>query len=230
MSTTVDVGFVYFRTTRRARLWTSRVHVVGRDRGQSHRHEPQRVAAYGGARLELPYFDLRAGARFFRAFDHTYLPDQPSFTRLELDTSNGGVATATTCEVEMDLSLPVGPGAVIGRGSVSYVLGVPAGDDVFEETLHVIVRPPWVWRGRLGYIFRFGAYGQHSVGAIAETLDMPRRPDGVTVRAGPIVRIVLSRRVELRGSFVIPLVSPDSIGIVGGDFGELGVRYRWASE
>jgi hypothetical protein len=110
------------------------------------------------------------------------------------------------------------------------VTGVPAGDDVFEETLHVIVRPPWVWRGRIGYIFRFGAYGQHSIGLIGEVLDVPMRPDGVTVRAGPIIRFVLSRRVELRGSFVIPLVSPDSIGIVGGDFGELGVRYRWASE
>jgi hypothetical protein len=50
------------------------------------------------------------------------------------------------------------------------------------------------------------------------------------VRAGPLLRFVLSRRVELRGSFVLPLVSPDSIGIVGGDFAELGVRYRWASE
>jgi hypothetical protein len=44
------------------------------------------------------------------------------------------------------------------------------------------------------------------------------------------MRFVLSRRVELRGSFVVTVISPDRIGLVGGDFTELGVRYRWASE
>jgi hypothetical protein len=228
MSTTVDLGFVYFRprvALGYGKPFTSWVGIEGNPIVTN-----SELAVYGGLRLELPYFDLRAGPRFFRAINHTYLPDQPSFTRLELDTSSGRVATATTYEVEMDLSLPLGPGAVVGRGSGSYVTGVPAGDDVFEETLHVIVRPPWLWRGRLGYVVRFGAYTQHSIGVIGEILDVPMRPDGVTVRAGPIIRFVLSRRVELRGSFVIPIVSPDSIGIVGGDFGELGVRYRWASE
>jgi hypothetical protein len=42
--------------------------------------------------------------------------------------------------------------------------------------------------------------------------------------------MALSRRVEVRGSFVFTVVSPDRIGLVGGDFTELGVRYRWASE
>ena len=44
------------------------------------------------------------------------------------------------------------------------------------------------------------------------------------------MRIVLSRRVEVRGSFVVSLISPDRFGLVGGDFTELGVRYRWATE
>jgi hypothetical protein len=87
-----------------------------------------------------------------------------------------------------------------------------------------------VWRARLGYSFRFGAYGQHSIGLIGEFLDVPKRDDSRTFRAGPLIRFVLSRRVELRGSFVVPFLSPDTIGLVGGDFAELGVRYRWASE
>jgi hypothetical protein len=65
---------------------------------------------------------------------------------------------------------------------------------------------------------------------IVEVLDVPKRDDSITVRAGPLVRFVLSRRVELRASFVLPVVSPDTIGIIGGDFAELGVRYRWATE
>lgn len=228
VSTTVDVGFLYFRprvALGYGKPFTSWVGIEASPIVTS-----GELAIYGGLRLEVPYFDLRLGPRFFRAFDHTYLDDQPSFTRLELETANGSQATATTYEAEIDLSVPIGPGNIVGRGSVSYVTGVPAGQDVFEETLHVIVRPPWVWRGRLGYAFRFGAYGQHSIGLIAEVLDVPRRDDAVTVRAGPLLRFVLSRRVELRGSFVIPIVSPDTIGIVGGDFAELGVRYRWASE
>jgi hypothetical protein len=228
VSSTIDVGFVYLRP-RVALGWgkpfTSWVGIEANPIVTS-----AELAVYGGFRLELPFFNLRVGPRLFRAFDHTYLNDQPSFTRLELETSNGSAAVATTYEAEVDLSIPAGPGDIVGRGSVSYVTGVPSGQDVFEETLHVIVRPPWVWRGRLGYAFRFGAYRQHSIGLIAEVLEVPMRTDPTTVRAGPLVRFVLSRRVELRGSFVIPVVSPDSIGIVGGDFAELGVRYRWASE
>jgi hypothetical protein len=228
VSSTVDVGFVYFRprvAIGYGKPFTSWVGFEANPIVTS-----AELAVYGGLRLELPFFDLRLGPRFFRAFDHGYLEAQPSYTRLELETSNGQVATATTYEAEIDLSIPVGPGTIVGRGSISYVTGVPSGMDVFEETLHVIVRPPWVWRGRLGYAFRFGDYKQHSIGLIAEVLDVPMRDDSKTLRAGPLVRFVLSRRVELRGSFVVPILSPDTIGLVGGDFAELGVRYRWATE
>jgi hypothetical protein len=119
---------------------------------------------------------------------------------------------------------------VILRASGSYVTGVPAGYDVFEETLHVIVRPPLVWRLRGGYLVRFGPQSQHSAGLAVDVLDVPKRDDSTSVRAGPLLRLVLSRRVEIRGSFVVPVAGPDRIGLVGGDFTELGVRYRWATE
>jgi hypothetical protein len=61
-------------------------------------------------------------------------------------------------------------------------------------------------------------------------MDVPKRDDAITVRVGPVLRLVLSRRVELRGTFIVTVYSPDSIGLVGGDFTELGVRYRWATE
>jgi hypothetical protein len=77
---------------------------------------------------------------------------------------------------------------------------------------------------------RLGRYSQHSIGFVVDVLDVPKRDDSVTVRAGPVLRMVLSRRVEVRGSFVVTVSSPDRIGLVGGDFTELGVRYRWASE
>jgi hypothetical protein len=132
--------------------------------------------------------------------------------------------------VEADVSFVLGPGSVLLRGSGSYVTGVPEGYDVFEETLHVIVRPPVVWRARAGYAVRLGAHSQHSIGVAVDLLDVPKRDDSLTVRVGPVLRVVLSRRVEIRGSFVVPVWGPDQIGLVGGDFTELGVRYRWATE
>jgi hypothetical protein len=88
------------------------------------------------------------------------------------------------------------------------------------------------WSGARGggYALRLGKYHQHSIGLVVDALDVPLRDDSKTVRAGPVLRIVLSRRVDVRGSFVVAVVSPDRIGLVVGDFTELGVRYRWASE
>jgi hypothetical protein len=228
LSSTVDVGFVYARP--RVALGYGKPFTSWAGIEANPIVTSSELAVYGGVRLELPYVELRFGPRYFSAFSHTYLDNLPSYTRLELETSNGTQARAITYEAELNLSIPAGPGDIVGRGSISYVTGVPDGQNVFEETLHVVVRPPWVWRGRLGYALRLGAYKQHSIGLIAEVLDVPKRDDSITVRAGPLVRFVLSRRVELRASFVLPVVSPDTIGIIGGDFAELGVRYRWATE
>jgi hypothetical protein len=227
-ATTFDVGFVYARprvSAGHGRPFTS---WFGADANPI--ASRQGLGAYAGLRLEVPFFDVRAGARYFSAFEHTYLDDKPSYSRLDLETSAGTKAETVTFETEADAAIPLGPGRVLLRASVSYVTGVPDGRSVFEETLRVIVKPPLVWRGRAGYALTFGEYAQHGIGLVVDVLDVPKRDDSETVRAGPVLRLSLSRRVEVRGSFVVPIVSPDTIGLVGGDFTELGVRYRWASE
>jgi len=188
------------------------------------------LGGYGGLRLALPRLDLRLGPRFFYSFTREYLTPQNSYNRLDLDSTAGNPARIITLEAEFEASVPAGPGDIIGLGSVSYVTNVPEGQYVFEETLRVIVDPPLVWRARGGYVFRFGSFRQHSVGLVADVVNVPRRDDSTTVRAGPVIRIVLSRRVEVRGTFVPTIKSPDHIGLVGGDFTELGFRYRWASD
>ena len=228
LATTFDVGFVYARprlSVGYGRPFTSWVGVDANPIATS-----AGLGAYGGLRFELPYVDLRLGPRYFSPFNHTYLDTKPSYSRVDLETGVGAKANALTYEAELDAAIPLGPGTVLLRGSVSYVTGVPVGQSVFEETLHVIVEPPWVWRARAGYAVRLGTYSQHSIGLVADVLDVPKRDDSTTVRVGPILRLVLSRRVEVRGSFVITVLSPDRIGLVGGDFTELGVRYRWATE
>ena len=228
VASTVDVGFLYLRprvSLGYGRPFTSWVGIdvnpIAATGG---------LGGYGGLRLEIPHFDVRVGSRYFAAFHHTYLYQQESYSRIALETSDGTPARTLTHEVEADASFRLGPGSVLIRGSGSYVTGVPDGYDVFEETLHVIVRPPVVWRARAGYAFSFGSHSQHSIGIAVDVLDIPKRDDSVTVRMGPLLRFVLSRRVEIRGSFVVPVSGPDQIGLVGGDFTELGVRYRWATE
>lgn len=185
---------------------------------------------YGGLRFAIPYADFRVGARYFAAFERTFLDPKQSYNRLDLDATNHSRSRYATLEAELNVAIPIGPGNAIATGSISDVRGVPDGLAVFEETLRVIVFPPLVWRARGGYLFAFGSHGQHAVGPVVDVLDVPGRDDSKTVRLGPIMQLQLSRRFEVRGSFVATMVSPDRLGLVGGDFTELGVRYRTASE
>jgi hypothetical protein len=228
IATTVDLGFVYARP--RVSLGYGRPFTqwVGVDANPI--AKTSGLGAYGGLRVEIPHLDFRIGPRYFWSFHHTYLPEQRSYDRIELERERGDDAITLTWEAEVDLSANLGPGRVLLRGSGSYVTGVPEGRNVYEETLHVIVAPPLVWRTRLAYVFTFGLRDQHSVGPAVDLLHVPKRDDSETIRIGPIIRMQLSRRVDVRGSFVFTVLSPDRIGLAGGDFTELGLRYRWASE
>lgn len=228
VSTAFDIGFVYARPRVSVGYGRPFTQWIGIDANPIAQNTG--IGVYGGLRFALPFADLRLGPRYFYSFNHTVLEVKDSYERLDLESTAGKKAQTVTYEAELDVSLPLGPGNVLGRGSVSYVTGVDENHAVFEETLRAIVRPPLVWRGRGGYAFRFGAFEQHSVGVVVDVMDVPKRDDAVTVRVGPVLRLVLSRRVELRGTFIVTVYSPDSIGLVGGDFTELGVRYRWATE
>lgn len=228
LSTTIDVGWVYLRPRLSVGYGKPFNTWVGVDANPV--VSGNGAGAYGGLRLALPRFDVRAGARYIYAFNREYLNPQPSYDRLDLSSTAGSPARILTYEVEAEFSLPAGPGDVIGLGSLSYVNNVPQGMYVFEETLRVVVDPPLVWRGRGGYLFRFGAFRQHFVGVVADVLNVPERHNDTTVRIGPVLRIVLSRHLEVRGSFVPTILSPDRLALTGGDFTELGFRYRWATE
>ena len=185
---------------------------------------------YGGARLAFRYADLRVGVRRFGAWQRSYLKPQGSYDRLDLDVTGEPRAIMTTVEAELNFGIPLGPGDFIGTLSASDVEGIPEGYLVFEETLRVIVDPPFVWRARGGYVFRWGQHDQYSIGPVVDVLNVPNRDDSTTVRAGPVLRITLSRHFDVRGSFVTTIISPDRLGLVGSDFTELGVRYRLATE
>jgi hypothetical protein len=226
-ATTVDAGYLYLRP-RVSLGWGKPFQTwIGLDANPI--LVSSGVGAYGGVRFAVPYADLRVGARWFGAFQHAYLDPQPSYDRLDIDDTRRGKARFVTLESELTIALPAGPGDVVALGSISSVEGVPDDAYVFEETLHIVTAPPLVWRARGGYVLRVGPRGQHSIGLVADVLDVPKRDDSTSLRAGPVARIVFSRHLELRGSFVMTLVSPDRLGLVGGDFTELGLRWRTAT-
>jgi hypothetical protein len=114
-------------------------------------------------------------------------------------------------------------------GSISHIEGVPDGQLVYEETLHVIAKPPWVLRVRGGYSLLFPVRRtRSSIGAVVDVFWLPGR-DAELVRAGLIFRIAISSELEVRGTFVPTIFSRDRIGLLGGDFTELGLRWRWAT-
>ncbi|MET0794810.1 MAG: hypothetical protein ABW061_25040 [Polyangiaceae bacterium] len=228
VASTMDVGFVYVRPRLSLGYGRPFTQWIGVDANPI--VSQAGLGAYAGLRIEIPHLDFRFGPRYFSSFEHTYLQTRPSYSRLDLEKVSGNPSRTLTLEAELDLMLDMGPGRLLLRGSGSYVSGVPDGESAFEETLHIIVDPPLVWRARLAYVFKFGARNQHSLGPALDLLDVPKRDDSRTIRVGPILRLALSRRVDVRGSFIFTLISPDRIGLEGGDFTELGVRYRWASE
>jgi hypothetical protein len=226
-ASTVDVGFLYLRP--RLSLGYGRPHATWAGVDINPLLQSSGLGAYAGLRGALPFLDARVGARGFYAFEHSYLDPQASYARLDLENTSNGHAMYVTYETELTANVPVGPGDLLLIGSLSSIRGVPAGKYVFEETLHVIAKPPAVWRARAGYaLVPLPSLGRHTIAPVVDVLGVPGR-DAVSVRAGVIVRVLLSRSLEVRGTFVPTVTSPDTIGLVGGDFTELGLRWRWAT-
>jgi hypothetical protein len=186
------------------------------------------VAGYGGLRTLVGPFELRGGARYNFPFDHTYLPQQYAYSRLDLESTLGGRSKYTALEAELKFAVTVGPGSILAIAAVFDAIGVPAGFDIYEETLHTIMRPPLIEWARAGYDFHFGSQKQHGLAVVSDLLYTPAR-DATTVRAGILLHIAFSHHFEIRGSFVPTVFSRDGIGLAGDDFTELGLRYRWAT-
>ncbi len=226
-ASTIDVGFIYVRP--RASVGYGRPHDTWFGIDANPTIAGPGAGVYGGVRLALPHFDIRVGGRYFAAFQHSFLQKRDVYTRLDLESTTLPSATTLTLETEANADIPAGPGDVLLLASVSYLPNVPSNQNVFEESLRIIVDPPWVLRGRVGYSLRFGDHGQISVGLVGDFVHVLERKTTL-VRVGPILRLALSRTFEVRGSFVPRVVSPDDLGLLDSDFTELGLRWRWGTD
>lgn len=224
---TVDLGYLYLRP--RISLGYGKPHAqwIGFDANPI--FSGGGIGGYGGVRAALPFVDIRFGARGYYSFERSFLDAQDEFDRLALAVRTDEHSTYLTWESELTTTIAIGPGELNALASVSSIQGVPEGKYVYEETLHIIVKPPWVWRARAGYSLLFPIRGaRSSIGVVLDTLYIPGRNQDVW-RGGFVFRVAISQQLEVRGTFVATIENSDSIGILGGDFTELGLRWRWAT-
>lgn len=186
------------------------------------------VRGFAGIRALIPGVSLRVGARFEHPVSQTYLPRQDAYAREDLDQPDQGRGIYVAGEAELVTSIPVPSGSIIGVVTGMYVSNVPDDVYVFEQSMRVVLDPPWLWRMRLGYLYHLGWQGTMKLGFAGEVIHMVQR-QAFAVRAGPALSVALTHHLEALAAVMIVAHSPDALGLAGADLGQIGLRYRWAT-
>jgi hypothetical protein len=187
------------------------------------------VGGYIGVSAGVPGFTLRSGGRYFYSFERTLLPPQPRYTRTETELAQGPAGDYVAHEAEATGTVPLFSGSLFAVLTGYRVTQVQPGYYLFEDNLRVVMEPPYVWRARLGYLLALSANGAIRVGTAGEVIGLPGR-DALVVRAGLLASVSISAQLEAMISLIPVIWSPDSLGLSGGDFGQLGIRYRIATD
>ena len=184
---------------------------------------------YGGIRMSLPFIEVRSGARHVFPVSQTFLPVQDEYTIDDIDRewrqSRGNYLVG---EAELVGTVPIGPVSIFAQASGHYIANVPEGLYVYEEGLRVVAAPPWVVRGRVGFITPLGPIEEVRLGVAGEVIGLVSREE-IIVRAGPVLGVTLTHHLEAVATVLPVLYSPDNLGLSGAEFGQLGLRYRWAT-
>ncbi len=225
-SATVDVGFWYLRPT--LALGYGKPHWRWLGMEAQTRLSADGGAEYVGARFALPRSDFRAGARYVFATTQAFLRPDDSYNGDELDLELGEQSRYLSLEAELSGAVHLSILRLFGTLGGMYITGVPDPYYLFEQNLHLVVDPPWVWRARGGTLIPVGKWKSVSIGAAAELLGVPAR-ELFVVRAGPALAISLTHHLEAQGTLMLVAYSRDDLGLDGAEFGQLGVRYRWAT-
>ncbi len=183
---------------------------------------------YLGLRASWPNFDIRAGARYQIAANQSYLERAETYDDEMLEFDEAPSSRYVTLEGELSGAIPVGDGAIFGLASVYHILGVPSKYDLFEDQLNVAVEPPWVWRGRAGYLHAFGDDGGLKIGAAVELVGNPER-ELLVFRVGPQIGVSLTHHLQAGFSIMAAVVSKDDLDLEGTEIGQFGFQYRWAT-
>jgi hypothetical protein len=186
------------------------------------------AAAYAGARASLPFLDFTMGLRDTLSYRRSFLPVKSSYDSSDTGSRHGERARYTALDWELTGLLPAPAGYFLWGFVATTLLGAPDDRAVFDESLRVVMRAHAAIDVRLGYVAKLGKDDMVKAGILTETIAMPQR-DGPVVRVGPIGTMALTDHSELVGVFTVVVKSPDTLGLLDGPYGFLGVRYRMAS-
>lgn len=186
------------------------------------------IGAYAGLRGSLPHVDMRAGARYFSTFSRSFLTPRDSYDRLALEVRSGPAANYLSAEAELSGALPAGPGSIEVVLTGTYVTLVPDEYWVYEDVARIVAEPPWIWTARTGYELHLTRNGAARIAVVGELVGSPAR-GMIVLRAGVTGSFRLSDLLELRGALVPAWISDDSLGEMGGQWFEFGLRFRFAT-
>jgi hypothetical protein len=186
------------------------------------------IGHYAGIAGEIPGLQLRGGARYYYPFSRSFLLPDDSFSRREIENLQGPKADYLALEAEAVTTIRVPVGSLFAVGTFCRTFLVPDGYFQYEESLRAVMKPPYIWRARLGYLVAFGRDAAIRLGPAADVIGLPGRGEFV-LRGGVLASVSINAFLEAQASFIPVILSPDTLGSAGGDFGQLGMRYRWAT-
>ncbi len=187
------------------------------------------LGGYAGLAGAIPGLSFRVGGRYTYPFGRTLLAPAESYSREDIEIENGPRADYLALEAGVTGTVPIAVGTAFLTANVYNTQFVEDGYYLFEESFRAVMDPPWIWRARLGYLFSFGQGGTIRIGPAAEVIGLPGREEFI-VRAGLLGSVLIGAHLEAQVSLIPAVVSPDTLGVVGGDFGQLGIRARWATD
>lgn len=223
---TEEIGNFYLRTS--GAVGYGRPHWIWAGIEGTSALSPNGGVLYGGLHAAWQWLDLRAGARYtFTAKQH-FLSPRATFTKDETENTSGPKERYLALEAEAASSVSVPGGALTGLVGLYHPLGTPEGYHLFDQALQLIAAPGLSWRARAGYLARVDRWDFFRAGPVAEVLgNVPRGL--VVVRAGPTISALITHHLEAYAAALLVVHSGDALGLAGGQLGEVGFRYRWAT-
>lgn len=186
------------------------------------------LSEFAGLKAVAPWGFVRFGPRFVTSFSQKLIVPADVITRAAIDQDAGFRSKYLSLDAEASASIPLPVGS-LGLLVTAYgVLDVVDDFYVFEDSLRVIIDPPFVGRARVSYLAGIGKPSTLRVGGVFEGIYNPAR-EMVNLRVGPAVAVSLTHHLEAVGVAAFSVYNPDEIGLAGADLGQIGLRYRWAS-
>jgi hypothetical protein len=175
------------------------------------------------ARLALLVADVAIAYRKTWTYRRGWVERERSYT--DADLTRADDLSYHSLDLSLWGLLPVGSGYFDWQLETIHLLGGKRAVDLYEESLRVVMRPPWATATRLGYVQTF-MKGKLGVGVLAEWL-WPG-PRSSIYRVGPLVSYAFTPHWDLALLASTVVRSPDSLGPSNRVWGTLRVRFRFA--